>query len=366
MNSNTKKWIIGFATFILFGLFVWQFYYIILYILIAGFLSLLGSPIVRFIEKIGFGKFRIPRGISALLGLIIVVGLVLSFVAIFIPIVMSQIQVFSKLDIYAAIENFKEPINSFEDFLINKKIISGDEPLEIVISNQFIKMVNFGDVESLLIKMINLTGQLFISTLTIILSTYFFLKDDRLLKNTIIQLTPNNLKERMSNMLSTAKNLVVKYFWGLILDATIVLVIISLGMYLIGVKNFLMLGLVAGVFNVIPYVGPLLSLAVGTFIGVTNELYHDPSAVNLIFIIKMLSVYAIVNFSDGFILQPYIFSKIVRAHPLEIFFVLIIAAQLGGIFGMIIAIPSYKLLRIIVSEFLAHWGISPTNNEIQN
>lgn len=366
MNSNTKKWIFGFASFILFGLFVWQFYYIIIYILIAGFLSLLGTPIVRFIEKIGIGKLRTPRGISAFIALIIVISLVLSFIAVFIPIVMSQFQIFSKLDIYAAIENFKEPINNFEDFLISKKIITGDEPLEIVISNQFIKMVNFGDVEVLLLKMISLTGQIFISALTIILSTFFFLKDDRLLKNTIIKLTPNNFKDRMSKVLSTAKNLVVKYFWGLILDATLVLILISLGMYLIGVKNFLMLGLVAGVFNVIPYVGPLLSLAVGTFIGVTNELYHDPSAVNIILIIKMLSVYAIVNFSDGFILQPFIFSKIVKAHPLEIFFVLIIAAQLGGIFGMIIAIPSYKLLRIVVSEFLAHWDINPSNNEAQN
>lgn len=366
MNSNSKKWIFGIASFILLGLFIWQFYYIILYIIIAGFLSILGTPIVRFIEKIGIGKFRIPRGISALFALLIVVGLVLSFVAVFIPIVMSQVHIFSKLDIYSAIENFKEPINNFEDFLISKKVITGDEPLEIVISNQFIKMVNFGDVEVLLMKMISLTGQLFISVLTIILSTYFFLKDDRLLRNTIINFTPNNFKGRMSKVLSTAKNLVVKYFWGLILDATIVLVLISLGMYLVGVKNFLMLGLVAGVFNVIPYVGPLLSLTVGTFIGITNELYHDPSAVNLLLFVKIISVYAIVNFSDGFILQPFIFSKIVKAHPLEIFFILIIAAQLGGIFGMLIAIPSYKLLRIVVNEFLSHWGLTPNNNEIQN
>jgi len=357
MNSKAKNWILGSLAAILFALFLWRFYDIVLYIIVASFLSLLGTPIVKFFDKIGIGKFRFPRFLGALIAMILVLGMVFSFIAVFIPIGMYQIRIFSEIDIFAVLENFKEPINSFEDFLVEKQIISGQEPLEMLISNQFLNMINFSGFENIIMSLVNITGQLAIAIVTICLSTFFFLKDERLLYRTIIKLTPDNLQEKMGKVLSSAKRLVVKYFWGIILDSTIVILLVSGGMYLLGVKNALMIGLVAGVLNVIPYIGPILSAAIGTFIGVTNELYHDPTAVDVLFVGKMLLLYAIINFSDGFILQPVIFGKIVKAHPLEVFFVVMIAAQLAGIFGMVVAIPAYSLLRIIAHEFLSGWGV---------
>ncbi len=357
MNSKTKNWILGALALVLAGLFVWKFYDIVLYIIVAAFLSLLGTPIVRMFDKIRIGKLRFPRFLSALIAMFTVVGLIFSFFAVFIPIGLYQLRIFSEIDIFAVLENFKEPINNFEDFLIAKQIISGQEPLEMIISNQFLNMINFTNFENLLLSLVDITGRLAIAIVAIFLATFFFLKDERLLYRTILKLTPDNLQEKMGKVLSSAKRLVVRYFWGIILDATIVIVVISTAMYLLGVKNALMIGLVAGVLNVIPYIGPILSAAIGTFIGVTNELYHDPTAVDWIFVVKMLSVYMVVNFSDGFILQPVIFGKIVKAHPLEVFFVVMIAAQLGGIVGMVVAIPTYSLLRIIAHEFLSGWGV---------
>lgn len=357
MSSTVKKWVFGVVALILAILFVWKFYDIVLYIIIAGFLSLLGTPIVKFFDKIGFGKVRFPRFLSALIAMFVVLAMVLSFIAVFVPIGMYQMRIFAEIDIFAVLDNFKEPINNFEDFLIEKQIISGQEPLEMMISNQFLRLINVSDFENLLMSLVNITGKLAIALVAICLSTFFFLKDDRLLYNTIIKLTPTNLQEKMGKVLSSAKRLVVRYFWGIILDATIVIIVITGGMYLLGVQNALVIGIVAGVLNVIPYIGPILSAAIGTFIGVTNELYYDPTSVDLLLIAKMIALYMIVNFSDGFILQPIIFGKIVKAHPLEVFFVVMIAAQLAGIFGMIIAIPTYSLLRIIAHEFLSGWGV---------
>lgn len=357
MNATVKKWMIGIVIFILAALFIWNFYNIILYILVAGFLSLLGTPVVRLFDKIGFGKLRFPRWISAMIALIFVMSLIFGFFAVFVPIVLSQINIFAEIDIYAILDNFKDPINNFEDFLIEKQIISGAEPLEITISNQFLNIINVTNFESIILSLVNITGQVAIAIVTVCLTTYFFLKDDRLLYTTIIKLTPESLQEKMGKVLSSAKRLVVKYFWGLILDAFIVMVIISVGMYFLGVQNALMIGLIAFAFNSIPYIGPILSAAIGMFIGITNELYLDPTSVDVLFITKMFALYMIVNFSDGFILQPVIFGKIVKAHPLEIFFVVMIAAQLAGIFGMIVAIPVYSLLRIIAHEFLSGWGV---------
>jgi predicted PurR-regulated permease PerM len=357
MNSKTKNWIFGSIALLIAVLFLWKFYDIVLYIIIAGFLSLLGTPIVRFFDKIGIGKVRFPRFLSAFIAMIIVIAMVFSFFAVFVPIGMYQMRIFSEIDIFAVLDNFKDPINTFEDFLIEKQLISGQEPLEMIISKQFLNMMNVTDFENLLLSLVNITGRLAIAIIAICLSTFFFLKDNRLLYRLIIKLTPSNLQEKMGNVLSSVKRLVVKYFWGIILDATIVILLITTGMYLLGVKNALMIGLIAGILNVIPYIGPLLSLAIGTFIGVTNELYHDPASVDLIFMIKIIGLYLIVNNLDGFILQPLIFGKIVKAHPLEIFFVVLIAAQIAGIFGMIIAIPAYSLLRIVAHQFLSGWGL---------
>jgi len=357
MNSKHKSWIIGIIIFLFAALFIWKFYNIIIYIIVAAFLSLLGTPIVRFFDKIGYKKLRFPRFLSALISLLLVLSLIFGLIAIFIPIGLQQVKIFSEIDIFAILENFREPINNFEDFLITKQIINGQEPLEMIISNQFLNMINIADFESILMSFLNITGQLFIAIVAICLSTFFFLKDDRLLYSLIIKLTPLGLQERMGRVLSSAKKLVVRYFWGLIVDALIVAIIISSGMYILGIKNALMIGIVAGVLNVIPYIGPILSAVIGSFIGLTNELYYDPTSVDIILIIKMLSLYMVVNFSDGFILQPIIFGKIVKAHPLEIFFVIMIAAQIAGIFGMIIAIPAYSLLRIIAHQFLSGWGV---------
>ena len=123
MTSKTKNWLFGLAAFILAILFVLKFYNIVLYIIIAGFLSLLGTPIVKFFDKIGIKKLRFPRFLSALIALVIVMGMIFGLIAVFIPIGMHQARIFSEIDIFAAIENFKEPINNFEDFLIDKQII---------------------------------------------------------------------------------------------------------------------------------------------------------------------------------------------------------------------------------------------------
>jgi len=357
MNTTTRNWIIGLFTIVLVGLFVWNFFNLVLYIFIAAFLSLLGAPIVRFLDKIGIWKIRLPHAVNAILAMLIVAGMLASFIAVFIPITIHQMNIFAGIDIFQTLDNFKEPINQFEDWLIEKKLISDNEPIEVIISNYFLSFVQFSSVEQVLMKFINVTSEVIISIVVIFFATFFFLKDDRLLYNAIISITPDAFRYKMSTVLSSAKRLLTKYFWGIILDALLVATLISLGMYIMGVSNALMIGIVAGALNVIPYIGPLMSLVLGTFIGITNQLYYDPQSVDVLLLIKMLSLYVVVNFSDGFIIQPFIFSKIVKAHPLEILLVLLIAAQIAGIFGMIIAIPCYSLLRIIIKEFLSGWGV---------
>jgi predicted PurR-regulated permease PerM len=144
-----------------------------------------------------------------------------------------------------------------------------------------------------------------------------------------------------------------RYFLGLLLEQLIMIGMITLGMHLIGLPNALLIGLIAGIFNIIPYVGPIIGDIIGLAIGLTTLQGADFMSESLPLMMKMFGVFMIANLIDNFVLQPLIYSKSVKAHPLEIFLVVIMAGMMAGPLGMILAIPAYTIIRIIAMEFFS-------------
>ncbi|MDD3860978.1 MAG: AI-2E family transporter, partial [Bacteroidales bacterium] len=107
-----------------------------------------------------------------------------------------------------------------------------------------------------------------------------------------------------------------------------------------------------GVLNVIPYIGPWIGATIGVILITTANINLDFYSEILPLILKILAVFAISQLTDNIIFQPLIYSKSVKAHPLEIFFVIIIAGSLYGVLGMMLAIPGYTVIRVILKEFL--------------
>jgi predicted PurR-regulated permease PerM len=101
---------------------------------------------------------------------------------------------------------------------------------------------------------------------------------------------------------------------------------------------------------VIPYLGPILGAAFGIIVSISTNNYAGPNEI-LFMIFKILIVFAIVQLNDNLVFQPLIFSKSVKAHPLEIFIIIFVGATLGGIIGMIAAIPVYTIVRVSFTEF---------------
>lgn len=347
-----KNFFIGVAGLVFFSLFVAFFYPILIYVAIAAFLSFLGAPIVSFLNSIRIGKFHIPRFLSAMFTLLLILSVIVAFIAVFVTIAMYESKIFAEININVAIETFREQLTQFENFLVKYHIIDKHENIEVIIADYFLHIIQIIDFEKFFANFISTTSKIAIAVLVICLSTYFFLKDDYLLRHFIMRLTPAFFHSRMDRILSQSRRIIVRYFWGLVLDASIVALLVTVVMYVLGVENAFLLGMIAGILNVIPYIGPLLSLLIGTFIAITNELYFEPANVNSFFIIKIVLAYIIINLIDGYLLQPTIYGRIVNAHPLEIFFIVLISAQLAGIPGMILAIPTYSVLRIVVREVL--------------
>ena len=175
----------------------------------------------------------------------------------------------------------------------------------------------------------------------------------------IILLVPTSYEIKVKHILDSISFLLRRYFVGLIFEVFMVMILVSLGLTIVGIEfsNAVVIGLFCGMFNVIPYLGPWMGAAVGLLIGAALNIDADFMSHTLPLLGFMIIVFGSVQIIDNILFQPLIYSSSVKAHPLEIFLVILAAASLAGILGMILAIPVYTILRVIAKEFFDNMKI---------
>jgi len=131
----------------------------------------------------------------------------------------------------------------------------------------------------------------------------------------------------------------------------------AVGLTIIGIEGALVIAFFAGIINIIPYLGPVIGASMGVILGVTTLLSIGQFGLIGHTAWMILLVFGIVILLDNVLYQPLIYGKSVKAHPLEIFLVIIAAGSIGGITGMIIAVPTYTFLRIVAKEFLSQFKL---------
>jgi predicted PurR-regulated permease PerM len=170
-------------------------------------------------------------------------------------------------------------------------------------------------------------------------------------------LVPSKYEEKAQNVLNSVRNLIARYLLGVILETVFMMTLFTVGLYLIGVQFdlALLVGLIGGTLNVIPYIGPWIGATIGVILITTANIQLDFYTEIMPLILKILGVVAVAQLTDNILFQPLIYSKSVKAHPLEIFFVIIIAGSMYGVLGMMLAIPAYTVLRVVLKEFLSQY-----------
>jgi predicted PurR-regulated permease PerM len=166
-------------------------------------------------------------------------------------------------------------------------------------------------------------------------------------------LVPLKYNESASRILHEVKRLLTRYFLGLCMEVASMVTLISLGLTVFGVENALLIGFIGGLMNIIPYLGPLIGATIGIVIGIIGSLSMGAYTAILPLSLTIAGVFAGANVVDNMLLQPVIYSTSVKAHPIEIFLVIIIAGSLFGITGMILAVPAYTVIRVILREFFS-------------
>jgi predicted PurR-regulated permease PerM len=358
MNTTLRNILILIGIAILVYLF-WYFRSIFAYILIAGVISLVGRPVVELFNRIRIGKFKFPSALSSLLTLLLLFGLLSLFFAIFIPLITRQIDALSGVDASSVVQGLHDQLDKM-DLVLRKvyKDMPADQTLYDIIVTAVGNILNPASLSDFAGNIVTVISKFIVGIVAITFLGFFFLKDEGLFKETLMVMVPDQYEIRIRSVLHSIKQLLIRYFIGIIIQSTIVLINITIGMTIVGFPfhQALVMGLLIGIFNVIPYLGPWLGGSVAVLMGVATAVTTGGYPAIWLLILYMVIVIAVTQAIDNNLIQPMIYSRSVNAHPIEIFLVIMAVGSFAGIGGMIVAVPSYTALRVFAREFFNNFG----------
>jgi predicted PurR-regulated permease PerM len=350
----TLRNILIFAGILLLLAGIWYFREIVVYILVSGVLSIMGRPLVDLFCRIKIRKWHFPRSLGALFTLLIIWGIIVLFFYTFIPLVTGQINQLSTIDSSRIVQLIEGPIKQVENlFRTFNKDIAQETSLQDYIILKVSGVLNINLIQNFISSIAGILGNILVAVFSITFITFFFLKDQHLFFESILIWVPDKYVDNVTRALYSVKRLLTRYFIGIVIQSTCIMILVTIGMTIVGIdfQQALVMGLILGIINVIPYVGPWLGLFIAIIMGVASHINQDFPTVVIPMITYMIIVEAIVHAIDNVVFQPVIFSSSVKAHPLEIFIVVLAAGFAAGVPGMILGIPAYTVLRVFAREF---------------
>ena len=329
--------------------FIYKIQAVIVYVVIAAVISLIGKPIVLFLRS----KFKFNNTLAVVTTMVLFLAIIVGLISLFIPLIVEQGQNLSLLDIDLLQQNiedlYQEMINHFG---LNKADVDAS-----IKDSKLISKINFGVIPDFLNTIVSGFGSFSIGLFSVLFISFFFLKDNKLFADSIITLFPKEQELRLKNSFSEIRELLSRYFGGLLLQIVILFTIYTIVLLVFGIDNAIVIASLCAILNVIPYVGPLISAFLILLLTMSSNLGESFSEVILPKTIYVMIGFVIAQLVDNFFSQPFIFSKSVKSHPLEIFIIIIIAGLLFGIVGLIVAIPVYTAIKVIAKEFLSEYRV---------
>lgn len=357
-QSNVEK-LAGFVLWASFlavvGLLCWYFRNVLIYIVLAIVVSLLSRPLARFLGKVRIKNRYVPDWLSSLLSILCVLGGFILIVTQVIPVVtgiIKEASFFSNLSLFDG--TIADTVNGWAISIFPSlgKDFDAISVLLDYFKGTFSDISITGILGSMASAMVNLVIGLF----SVVFISFFLVKDPKLVAKVAAALVPDRIEDSVMEAIGDIEHLLSRYFVGLTLEMIAVAFFNFLGLWLIariGPTYALGIAFIAGILNILPYVGPLI----GEILGVVLCLVLKYGAgigldVNiLVFAVIVFAIMLSVQFIDNFVLQPIIYSTSIQSTPLEIFIVLLISGHVGGILGMLAAIPIYTVIRVVAGRF---------------
>ena len=331
--------------------FTWLFPNIILYLGLSLVLSILLRPFVNILNSVRLLGYRIHRSVAIILSFLCVLSLIWLVSWTFLPLIGEQINVLSRLDFEDLSYELTNIISQLELFLIRTQLTQ--EALGFLntrIANTFDALISDIDIASVLNYFIELTGGIFMGLLSVFFITFLFLYEQKLLYRAMIAFVPNRYFEIITATLFKVEKRFVSYLGSILMQITILFTLIAVGLLIIGVEYVLTIALLASFANLIPYIGPIFGAVFAFAVDFSSSSIDFLSYDTLVLAVRIVAVFLTVQVIDNFLVQPVIFARSIHAHPIEIFLIIFAGSTLGGIPGMIVAVPAYTILKVLLSE----------------
>ena len=358
MNFNRRNIaIIGTSLILVFLLYT--FSAIVGYIFVAWIVSMLGRPImVWFQRKLQFQKFKAGSTLCASLTLTIIFSFFVLLIMLFVPLVVQQTGNLGGVNFAAIADELEAPFQEFQAFLGRYGLITKEESLETMMADSLNSLFREEEIGQFFSGALSISSGILIWLFSVLFISFFFLKEQGLFTNFLISIVPKQYAKQTVSAIEQITTLLSRYFGGILIQITIITVYLTFWLEVLSIENALLIAFFAALINVIPYLGPIIGAAFGAFIVIASNLDLDFYSQTMPLIVKVLAVFASMQLLDNLLLQPIIFSKSVMAHPLEIFIIILMGAQLGGITGMVLAIPIYTIMRVIARVFLSKFPLA--------
>jgi len=384
---------------------------IVSYIILAWVVSMVGAPVYRL-----FNRF-VKSGLAAGLTLVVMTLGLLILLRIFIPPLFDQARKLAGIDYEKIVVGLEEPINDAKlwmgdkgffshpgvdstehrhdsdgnhllkteiirlDSLVYENVDSTRRPINLVVNivnedphkhsekeqvstnyfeglrSNIFEMFNPSKIQGILTSLFSFFGGFVITVLSVFFIAFFFLKEQGLFTKIAAMPFSDELESKVGHAIEESSTLLIRYFVGLLMQVIIITAVTTIILSLLGFKSALLMAFSFAVLNLIPYLGPILGNFVGVLIVISSNLDVGFYDVMMPKIIKAVIVFGVLQILDNFLLQPNIFSKSVKAHPLEIFIVVLMGAKLGGVVGMVLAIPSYTVIRVLAKVFFSEFQV---------
>lgn len=324
--------------------FLYRIQSILVYIAISAVISLLARPLVRFLKQ----KLKFPNVLAVIVVMVFFIIVFFGIISMFIPLVVEQSRNLALLDIEQLKENVEYVFVEIRNYLASHGLNLKDLDLN---GDSLFK--DFTVIPNFLNTVFSVLGTFGVGLFSVIFITFFLMKDSAILENAIFLTVSEGDRGKMQGSIDKIKNLLSRYFIGLLLQITVLLIIYTIVLLIFGVKSALVIAFLCALLNIIPYIGPMISAVLMAFLTITGFIGQDFQTEILPTTIYVMIGFMFAQLIDNFISQPLIFSSSVKSHPLEIFLVIMIAGILFGVVGMIVAVPTYTAIKVILKTFLS-------------
>ena len=352
--DRLARYIIIAATLAILACLCWYFKNVLVYIIVAFVVSLIGQPVMRLLRKIRIRGKSAPDGLLAILTIFVILGTLILVVTQVIPVVTGIVRDAAVLNSVTADGN---PLDRVNDWIVGLfPGLGPDFNIITILMDKLREVTNVSNVTSVISSVTSFVTSLVVGLFSVVFISFFFVRDETLFRKIVSALVPDRMEGNLAKSLGDIEGLLSRYFVGLLVEMTGVALLDFLGLWVIarlGFSNALGIAFIAGILNVIPYVGPLVGEVVGVVLAVILKYGTGVGlGVNIwVFALIVLAIMLTTQLVDNFVYQPLIYSTSIKASPLEIFIVILLAGHIGGVVGMLVAIPAYTVVRVIASRF---------------